>query len=440
MKILERYILKENFKPFLSSLIVVTFVMILDRLLDLLKIIIEKQLDAWSIVEIFGLSLPFMMALTIPMAVLLATIMSFGRLSTDNELVAFKSCGINIFSLMKPTVIAALLLSLFMLYFNDQILPESNHILKNKMIEVNYRRPATAIEPGMFNKTKDITVYVRDRIDSELYGIMIYNRENSKFPATINAEHGRIELSDGGNSMIATLYDGQMHERDDKDRDVYNIRNFKKLILNMPDLGFKMREVDSDYRSDRELNVKAMQAIISEKRSKAIAVEGEIDSLKQELSFWKGTIEETDEKEKATKRLNNSLKIKSDKYENYEKKIRMYEVEVHKKYALAFACLIFVLIGAPVGMMTKSNGVGMAFTVSSVVFMIYYGALTGGEQLADKGIVEPWLSMWIANIVLGIIGIYLIVISVREMKIYDLNILWKKLKSKFTRKKPHATA
>jgi len=110
-------------------------------------------------------------------------------------------------------------------------------------------------------------------------------------------------------------------------------------------------------------------------------------------------------------------------------------VEIHKKYALAFACLIFVLIGAPVGMMTKSNGVGMAFTVSSFVFMIYYGALTGGEELADKGLVAPWLSMWISNIILGLIGIYLIVISVREMKIYDLNLFWHKMLSKFRRNK-----
>jgi lipopolysaccharide export system permease protein len=132
--------------------------------------------------------------------------------------------------------------------------------------------------------------------------------------------------------------------------------------------------------------------------------------------------------------LQNSKKIKADKLENYRKKIRMYEVEIHKKYALAFACLIFVLIGVPMGMMTKSNGVGMAFTVSSVVFMIYYGALTGGEQLADKGTVPPWLSMWISNIVLGLTGIYLVIISIREMKIYDLNLIWKKVKKKIRRK------
>ncbi|MCF7912053.1 MAG: LptF/LptG family permease [Candidatus Cloacimonetes bacterium] len=435
MKILERYILRENFKPFISSLVVVTFVMVLDRLLDLLKVIIEKQLGFFTVVQIFGLSLPFMLALTIPMAVLLATIMSFGRLSTDNELVAFKSCGINIFNLMKPTVIAALLLSIFMLYFNDHILPDSNHLLKNKMIQVNYRRPATAIKSGVFNEAKNVTIYVRERIDDELYGIMIYNRETSKFPATINAAHGTIELSNGGNSMTATLYNGQMHERDAKDRDIYNIRSFKKLVMNMPDLGYQMKDVESDYRGDRELNVKAMQGIISEHEGKILEVGSQIDSISLEISSLERQEILADDENNKLNRLQNSRRIKNEKLENYQKKVRIYEVEIHKKYALAFACLIFVLIGAPVGMMTRSNGVGMAFTVSSFVFMIYYGALTGGEELADKGIVAPWLSMWISNIILGVIGIYLIIISVREMKVYDLNLLWHKLLGKFKRKK-----
>jgi len=435
MKILERYILRENFKPFIASLAVVTFVMVLDRLLDLLNVIIEKQLNVFTVVQIFGLSLPFMLALTIPMAVLLATIMSFGRLSTDNELVAFKSCGINIFTLMKPTVIAAILLSVFMLYFNDNILPNSNHLLKNKMIQVNYRRPATAIKSGVFNEAKDVTIYVRERIDDELYGILIYNRETSNFPATISAAHGTIELSDGGNSMKATLYNGQMQERDDKNKDIFNIRTFKKLVMNMPDLGYRMKDVESDYRGDRELNVEAMKDIITGHKGKILEVNTDIDSISTIISELENQEKLNEKDNQQLNRLQNSRRIKNEKLGNYEKKIRIYEVEIHKKYALAFACLIFVLIGAPVGMMTKSNGVGMAFTVSSFVFMIYYGALTGGEELADKGIVSPWLSMWISNIILGLVGIYLIIISVREMKIYDLNVVWHKLISKFKRNK-----
>ncbi|MDP8202569.1 MAG: LptF/LptG family permease [Candidatus Tenebribacter burtonii] len=419
MKILERYILKENFKPFVVSLMVTTFVMLLDKIIDLLNLIIEKHLDILTVVSIFGLSLPFILALTIPMAILLASIMSFGRLSVDNELVAFKSCGINIYTLIRPTVIAALLLSFFMIYFNNAILPQTNHMLKNMMIEANYRRPATAIVPGTFNSMKSYTIYVKERIDDELFGILIYNREKTKFPQTISAKRGRIELANGGNSLKAILYNGQIHERDQKTPDKYNISEFKKFTLNLPDLGYKMNQEGTDYRGDRELSSKAMQEIVNKRKNKINLIQTEIEDIQAKINIINSNEEEAIDK-KELKKNNNQLNLKKDKIVAMQSDIRKYQVEIHKKYAIAFACVIFVLIGAPIGMMTKTSGVGMSFSVSAIVFLIYYGALTLGEEFADKGVVSPFLAMWISNIVFSIIGIYLVIISVKEMKTIDL--------------------
>jgi len=418
MKILERYILKENFKPFVVSLMVTTFVMLLDKIIDLLNLIIEKHLDVLTIVSIFGLSLPFILALTIPMAILLASIMSFGRLSVDNELIAFKSCGINIYSLLKPTVIAALFISFFMVYFNNAVLPQTNHMLKNMMIKANYRRPATAIVPGTFNSMKNYTIYVKERIDDELFGILIYNREKTKFPQTISAERGEIELANGGNSLKAILYNGQMHERDQKNPDKYNISEFKKFTLNLPDLGYKINQEGTDYRGDRELSSNAMQKIVNERKNKIELMQTEIVDIQENINEMNSKEETIDKNE--LKKNYNRLDLKKDKIASLKSDVRKYQVEIHKKYAIAFACVIFVLIGAPIGMMTKTSGVGMSFSVSAIVFLIYYGALTLGEELADKGVVSPFLAMWISNIVFSIIGIYLVIISVKEMKTLDL--------------------
>ena len=419
MKILERYILKENFKPFVVSLMVTTFVMLLDKIIDLLNLIIEKHLDVLTIVSIFGLSLPFILALTIPMAILLASIMSFGRLSVDNELIAFKSCGINIFTLLRPTVIVALLLSFFMVYFNNAVLPQTNHMLKNMMIKANYRRPATAIVPGTFNSMKNYTIYVKERIDDELFGILIYNREKTKFPQTISAERGKIELANGGNSLKAILYNGQMHERDQKNPDKYNISEFKTFTLNLPDLGYKMNQEGTDYRGDRELSSNAMQKIVIDKKSNIKLIQTEIEDIQLKIEKINSKEQEAIDK-KELKMSYNKLNLKKDKIITLESDVRKYQVEIHKKYAIAFACVIFVLIGAPIGMMTKTSGVGMSFSVSAIVFLIYYGALTLGEELADKGVVSPFLAMWISNIIFSIIGIYLVIISVKEMKTLDL--------------------
>ncbi|HPR17845.1 MAG TPA: LptF/LptG family permease [Candidatus Cloacimonadota bacterium] len=420
MKILEKYILSENFKPFIVSLIVTTFVMLLDKIIDLLNLIIDKNLDFLTIVYIFGLSLPFMLALTVPMAVLLASIMSFGRLSVDNELVACKSCGINIYTLMKPTVIAALLLSLFMVYFNNAVLPNTNHLLKNMMIKVNYRRPITAIMPGAFNEMKNYTIYAKERVDDELRDIVIYNREKNKFPTTIFAQSGSIKLMNGGNSLQATLWNGQMHERDEENPDKYQMSHFRRFTLNLPDLGYKMNEEGSDYRGDRELSSAAMQQIIDERKKSMVSVQKEIDEINLEIEQLRPDSLDSRLAQRDLKKNYNKLSLKQDKMKSLKADINKYAVEVHKKYAIAFACLFFVLIGAPIGMMTRTSGVGMAFSVSSIIFLIYYGTLTFGEELADKGIISPFLAMWISNIIFAILGIYLIIISVKEVKIIDL--------------------
>jgi lipopolysaccharide export system permease protein len=126
MKILKKYILKEHFSPFLISLLVVTFVLLIDRIMDLMNMIIEKQLPYQIVLEIFSLSLPYMLALSIPMAVLVATILAFGRMSVDREIIAIKSSGVNVYAMLGPLIITAVMLTGLMVYFNHWFLPDTN--------------------------------------------------------------------------------------------------------------------------------------------------------------------------------------------------------------------------------------------------------------------------------------------------------------------------
>ncbi|MFO7660575.1 MAG: LptF/LptG family permease, partial [Candidatus Cloacimonadaceae bacterium] len=201
MMVLKRYILKEHIAPFFLSLMVVTFVLLIDRVIDLLNTIIEKKLDIGTILEVFGLSMPFMLALSIPMAVLVATILAFGRMTVDRETIAMKASGINIYRMTSLLILAAVLLTGAMMYFNHYTLPETNHKLKNLMLKIAYYKPMTIIKPGEFTNITDYTIYVKENLGTELRGIVIFDRTETRYPKTIYAQSGMISQLDNGNTL-----------------------------------------------------------------------------------------------------------------------------------------------------------------------------------------------------------------------------------------------
>ena len=446
MKILQRYILREHIGPFFLSIGIITFIMLLDRILDLLNLIIEKKLDLLCIVQVFGLSLPFMLALSIPMSVLVASIMAFGRLAMDNEITAIKASGTNIYTMMTPVVAASFILSICMVYFNNAILPETNHLLKNMLIDIHYKHPATELKPGLFTKIKNYSIYYhhKDHTDGMLKEIIIYDKKDKKMPQTIIAKKGVIKFTNHGNSLQAVLYNGQIHQTDQKDNDKYQLICFKKYTLTIPDLGIRIKQSKREYRSDREMSSKAMKTKIDDLRKDKLKVEQEQFEYEKQLlqledskssrvqddkssrnqEIKKTRVQDDKRKSKEERKLLSLIQMKENRIKDIEHDINRYKVEIHKKYSLAFACLLFVLVGAPLGMMTQSKGIGMGFAISAFIFLIYYLSLVAGEELADRGTISPFIAMWIANILFAILGTYLIIYSVRERKVINLTLYW----------------
>ena len=425
MKILSRYILKEHISPFLISLLVMTMVLLIDKVIDMLNLIIEKKLAASIVVELFALSLPYMLALSIPMAVLVATILAFGRMTVDRETIAMKSSGINVYSMIKPLVIAAILLTGLMVYFNHWFLPQTNHKLKNLMIKIAYYKPMTIIKAGEFNQVTDYTVYVKENQGELLKDLLIYDRSMSSFPRLIRAESGTVKQMDKGNSLQLTLFNGEMHERSDKEPGKYSLRKFDTYLVNIRDLGFDLDVGESSYRSDREMTYHQLIEAMKEKKV-------ELDAATKEMSSLSQRYESIDKSLPANslelRRLGLMQKMAKDRFSEIKREYQSMQVEYHKKFALSFAIIIFILIGVPLGLMTRSSGIGMAFSVSSVIFLIYYVALNGGENLADKGYMNPFLSMWISNLVFFALAVALIWASIKEKSLINLNLLMWKLK------------
>lgn len=427
MKILSRYILKEHVAPFFISLLVVTMVLLIDRIIDLLNTIIEKKLPVSVVMELFGMSLPYMLALSIPMAVLVATILAFGRMTVDRETIAIKSSGINVYAMINPLVVVAILLTGLMVYFNHWFLPETNHKLKNLMIKIAYYRPMTIIKPGEFNQITDYTVWVKENEGDMLRELLIYDRSQSSFPRMIYAQSGTVVQMDKGNSLQLTLFDGEMHERVDKQPTKYSLRKFDSYVVNIRNLGNEIDIGDSGYRSDREMTYGQLRSSmqetgkeLSDKRTEVAALSVRLKALESRQRSYEDDVE--------YRRLSIMKKMAEDRISEISSTYQSLQVEFHKKFALSFAIVIFVLIGIPLGLMTRSSGIGMAFSVSSIIFLVYYVALNGGENLADSGNLNPFVSMWLSNIVFLILAIALIWASIKEKSLINLNLLMWRIK------------
>jgi len=435
MKILKRYILKEHISPFLISLMVVTFVLLIDRIIDLLNLIIEKKLPWQTIAELFGLSMPYMLALSIPMAVLVATILAFGRMSVDREIIAIKSSGINVYAMLGPLLVTAILLTGLMVYFNHWFLPNTNHKLKNLMLKIAYYKPMTIIKENEFTTFMDYTVFAKGNNDSLLTDVLIYDRSQSRFPRTVFAKTGNVLQKDNGNSLQIVLNNGEMHERNEKEQGKYSKTTFSRYVINVRNIGNRMDYFETGYRSDREMtfpqiveSLKGNKAELMAKHQEVLRLSQRVDLAKKQRQSYSAKVE--------IRRLQSMQKIASDRETELSEIIRSLQVEYHKKFSISFAIIIFILVGVPLGLMTRTSGIGMAFSVSSVIFLVYYIALNGGEQMADKGLMPPFMSMWISNIVFFILAILLINASIREKRLLDMPTLMWKIKHLRNRKNP----
>ena len=419
MKILEKYIVRENLKPFITSLIILSSLFIIDLLISKMSLMIEKKLPLIMVAKIFLYSLPAMVALTIPMSILFSSIMSFGRFSVDNELVAIRSCGVNIYKLLKPMFFLITILFVAMLYFNHVILPQSNYLFRNLLIQAVQRNPITSIQPGLFNKNNNyskLVIYARNRNDQRLEDIIIYNNGERDVSQTISAKSGIIDLSDKGNALIANLFDGEIHERDNKNIENYRIIKFKQFNF---DLVSSTQRQDIHHEiSDREMTTKMM-------KNKITLNEETIKKTKEETINFQDQLALINEKEnsqtsKKVKKLEQIIKDNQFNIKTLEKTNSSYLVEIYKKDAIAFAIIVFMMLGIPVGLSTKTSGIGVAFAFSAIIFIIYHSTLIAGEQLADRGYLSPIIAMWFPNFILLILSFFMIGTSAKEVNAYDI--------------------
>lgn len=442
MKKLQVYVLKEFFPPFLLSLSLFTFIMLLDKLLDLLDLIVSKGVPMRIVAEIFLLLLPSMIAVVIPMGVLAGILIAIGRMSGDLEITAMKASGISIYNIIFPLGVVALIIAGILVVFNNSVLPEANHIARNLLLDIGTMKPTARIEPGMFvDGIENYRIFVQEKDDltGKLIGVIIHASTPGAPARTITAMEGTMEPV-GANHLRLTLEDGQMHEKDRENG--YRYASFSNYIIDIARSEELVRH-DRDSRGDREMSAEQMGIFVDSLAARRILL---IDSISTTAESFMASVYNEDNpvaRGDSTRRIRNTmicltgtstdLILLNEQVNNLQKNIGKYNVEIHKKYSIPFACIVFVLLGVPLGLSSKNSNTGLAVSMSLVFILVYYFFLIAGEQLADRGRVAAWAAMWSPNILLGILGVYLTYRSMREGHPVPLPD-FKKLIQKFRRK------
>ncbi len=454
--IVKRYILQKHFAPFVFGTFLVIFLFLMQYLINYLDKLVGKGLSAWIIIQLIIYQLGWMVVLAIPMGVLFSTLMAFGNLSNNSEITIIKSSGGSLVSMMQPLFVFGILLTLFVFWFNDAILPETNHQAVVLYSDITRKKPTFALEPGQFSsQITGYTILARyvDSASGKLTGLTIYDNSKLTTQNIISADSGYIRPNVNFNKIILTLFNGEVHQTFKSKPDVYRIINFKdaQIRVDAEDFAFHRSNSNMLSRSDRELHITDMEKIIVGLDTNMRQRQQDLDKILMThlnyLLYGKGNYEKFNlnypniKNEKIVKQINslknaqlqsdffrNSIQANINLIESLRKRQNQYIVEVQKKYSIPFACFIFILIGAPLGIVIKKGNFGISALFSLGFYIFYWIFLIGGEKLADRDIISPVLSMWAANILIGIIGIILTIRVNRESFKEPFLVFLRKLK------------
>ena len=445
MNTLNKYLFKQSLIPFLLSVAVITTVLFFQFLIRAVDRFLGKGLDALTIFEYLYLNLAWIIALSVPMSLLISSVMTFGRMAQQNEITALKSAGVNLYNIIKPALWFGAMVATALCFFNNFILPEMNYNARLLARDIYKKKPELSIEPGYFvDMIPQYTMIVKEMDGKDFKDVKIFSKNQKSEQTTIYANQG--SLSSDGNMITIDLQDGEIHEIDLSDYDYYRKIRFKthQIIISMDDL--MLNRTSESNRTDREMRVPQMIQEIEKNKILINQIYDRIENVKKEIGITNpnaNTLEIIENeiellKEKKANIIkedrdynedvpvsafenkdyilsltNNARQFKNEftLIENYEKTNNKFKVEIHKKFTLALACILFTMVGAPLGILVRNGGMTIASGLSIAFFLVYYILLIWGEQLADRNLINPGLGSWLPNIILFVSGMIILKLS-----------------------------
>ncbi len=445
--ILPFYIIRNHIAPFLFSAASLMGIFLLQFLMKAADKLVGKGLDTYVIIQLVAYNLAWMVVLVVPMSVLIATLMAFGSMSQNNEVTILKASGVSLLKMVTTPFIAAIGIAYLLTLFNNDVLPDANHKAKMLMYDISQKKPTLSLQSGVFSQEINNFAILARNVEQGvnlLHDVTIYDYSSPAKINVVTAKTGKIYFSPDLKYLLMDLDNGEIHESETDGTTMYRKLLFTRHRIAMNADQFAFQPSNNMSRGDRELSASIMQHRVDS----LAKVKNEFDSLlnafivpvfygessqigiKPIKSYNNDAIMYTNALSRILTSKNNIMPYVM-RAEMIKNEMNRYKVEIYKKYAIPTACVIFILLGAPLGIMMRKGGFGMAGSISLFFFLVYWSFLIGGEKLADRGMISPLMGMWSANIIMGLGGILLTYKSMKETVVLDFSFIQKIIPKRF---------
>lgn len=460
MKRLHRYVLKAFIGPWIITFLLCVFILLMQFLWRYIDDLVGKGLDFSIILELMFYASFSLVPLALPLSGLLASIMAMGKLGETNELFAMKSGGVSLYRIMMPLVMFNLFISFAAFFFSNNLMPYTNLKMRSLLFGIQQQRPEVIIQNGIFvEPADDICIKVDNKSrNNDLNGILIYDHRTSSTPNNVTmASSGNILITEDNSMMILELHDGTRHEDVKGNKYQHQTSKFDRQItyleldatgldknneeffkggyemLDNQQLRFTMDSLNNALcNREQEIcgNFKRFQifkglnevyggakANYSWGRCAPLRITADNDSVAGKIQI-DSLMAMMDSKQKEqiyefavnySRSANTYVNIVSDEIDGTRRWIVRHEIEWYRKYALSVACLLFCLIGIPLGSIIRKGGFGLSVVVSVLIFLLYYIVSTTFESTVKELVTPAYLGMWISTLILLPVGIYLVV-------------------------------
>ncbi len=380
-KIISRYIFKEIAFPFIIILFVLTFVLLMGKLLQIMDLMVNKGISTFDIAKLIVFLLPSFLMFTIPIALLIAILIAMGRLSADNEITVLRASGISLLQLYYPVAIASLISFAFTIIIGYFLVPQSNFASKRLLFDIAQQNAGLGIKEKVFNADfKGMVIYANKiPVDGNyMEGVIVSDNRMAEEPNTIVAKKAFLVSDPASFTVKLRLENGSVHTVST------DFKNYRKI-------DFTTYDINLDLSS-------AIASISEDSKSST-------DMTMSEL---------------LNKMKNPGLDAAA---------IRELAIEVHKKFSIPLSCIFFALLALPLGITHHRAVKSRGFAVGIIVVALYYLLRIGGEALVETGRLTPEVGVWTPNLIFAILGCGLFYLAYKEISLWQMTkiYLWRKL-------------